>query len=110
LISFFFTFLAAISAVSSDGIVLAGQPGPVAECIMDRTHTNGWHVELEDIEAGSVVTARSQDGRIEWSISLSQFQAFQSVSLASITYGATTRDVFHSNIWPMIEDCQAINN
>ena len=91
-------------------MVLAGQPAPVAECIMVRSHANGWRVDLEQTEAGSTVTARSHDGRIEWSVSLSGFQAFQSVSLASITYGTITQDDFNGNIWPVVEDCQATKN
>jgi len=107
LISFFFALLAANPTASDETVVLAGEPGPIAECILDKTHLNGWNVDMERTEAGSTVTARSHDGRAEWSVSLSQFQAFQFVSLASITYEKTTRDGFHSTIWPFVEDCQA---
>lgn len=110
LISFFVILLAATSTASSEGVVLAGQPGPVAECIVDRTSADGWQVDLEQTEAGSAVTARSLDGHIEWSVSLSRFQAFQSVSLASITYGTIARNAFRSDIWPVVEDCQATKN
>ena len=110
LISFFVTRLAATSTASAEGLVLAGQPGPVAACIVDRTSANGWHVDLEQTEAGNAVTASSLDGRIEWSVSLSRLQAFQSVSLASITYGTIARDVFRSDVWPVVEDCQATKN
>jgi hypothetical protein len=107
---FFFAFLAATPTARDETVVLAGEPGPIAECMLDRIHLNGWNVDMEQTEAGSTVTARSQDGRAEWSVRLSQFQAFQSVSLASITYGKTTRDGFHSTIWPLVEDCQATKN
>lgn len=96
---------AAMSSPNTDEIVVAGRHGSIAECLQNRTQTEGWNVKLDGIEEGVIVSATMKDGRSEWSVTFSRFQAFQSVSTASITYGTTPRDTFHRDIWPLIEDC-----
>ncbi|UXN76079.1 hypothetical protein N8D56_25570 (plasmid) [Devosia sp. A8/3-2] len=99
-----FLITAAMSTPSAYEIVVAGRHSVVADCLLNSAQTRGWNVELNPIKGGSTVAAEGNDGSSQWSVTLSRFQAFQSVSLASITYGTTGRDAFQREVWPIIEE------
>lgn len=98
-----------MSAPNTYSIVVAGQHGPVAECLQSRSNAEGLNVELIAAKDGTIVSAVGEDGRSEWSVTLSPFQTFQSASMALITYGTIDRDAFHREIWPLIEYCETTN-
>lgn len=94
-------------AGTNKGVVIAGQHRPMAECIQMGTSANGLSTHLDELASSTVISALGPDATKLWSVELSAWLNFDTVSFATITLGVTSEDDFYREVWPIIEGCES---